>query len=305
MIIGREFFLNVADFKIHTFIDETNVSLALPDSYFHFLQKDTNNYDVKIKVHNGIPTELLRTKEVFKAPASLNIFRKNDNFKHFWSIHKIKKEKFAVFTSDEVNEIFPYAILCVDFNGRNWDIYINNKKNLKTIDVFKYPIFLLILYYLVALNNSIMIHASAVFDRKNQKGYLFSGISGVGKTTISNIFVNEGFELINDDRLIIREIDNEIFMYSTPMFYKEKNKKVKLDKVFLLKQKKNNEIKELFGVTAISKMMAFCIQHSYHRKLINELLSTLNIFRKNIPIYQMGFFPDNNIVDFLKKFFEK
>ena len=72
----------------------------------------------------------------------------------------------------------------------------------KEIDPFEYPLDGLILYYLTVINGDIMIHASGVNNAGH--GYLFSGVSGKGKSTMAKLWENSGAKVIHDDRLIIR-----------------------------------------------------------------------------------------------------
>ena len=73
----------------------------------------------------------------------------------------------------------------------------------KEIDPFEYPLDGLILYYLTVINGDIMIHASGVNNAG--EGYLFSGVSGKGKSTMAKIWDNYGAKVIHDDRLVIRK----------------------------------------------------------------------------------------------------
>jgi len=47
-----------------------------------------------------------------------------------------------------------------------------------------------------------MIHASGVNNAGH--GYIFSGVSGKGKSTMAKLWDNSGARVIHDDRLILR-----------------------------------------------------------------------------------------------------
>ena len=62
------------------------------------------------------------------------------------------------------------------------------------------------MYYL-ARHSGILIHASGI--EINQKGYIFAGRSGAGKTTIAMQFLARHYAgLLSDDRVILREIES-------------------------------------------------------------------------------------------------
>ena len=73
----------------------------------------------------------------------------------------------------------------------------------REIDPFEYPLDGLILYYLTVINGDIMIHASGVNNQG--QGYLFSGVSGKGKSTMAKLWNNTGAKVIHDDRLIYQK----------------------------------------------------------------------------------------------------
>ncbi len=56
------------------------------------------------------------------------------------------------------------------------------------------------------------LHSAALYG--NGRGYLISGNSGCGKTTISLSLVSQGFKYVSDDFLLYHEEDEEIFVHS-------------------------------------------------------------------------------------------
>jgi len=142
-----------------------------------------------------------------------------------------------------------------------------------------------------------MIHASAVTYKG--KGLLFSGFSGVGKSTISKIFCNENAQLINDDRIIIKKESDGFYAYNSPMYYEATPQVTKLNYIFLLKQFPSNYIKPIEGVLSLSRIMAFCIQHDYDRILVSNLLDLLTSLTANTKTFELGFVPNRSIVSFV------
>ena len=144
-----------------------------------------------------------------------------------------------------------------------------------------------------------MIHASAVNMEGN--GLVFSGVSGIGKSTMANLWENKGAKIINDDRLIIRNINNEFFVYNTPMYYPDLPKKVKLSNIYLLNQEKQNRVNRLKGIKAVTLLMANVIQHGYDKEMVNSLIENLTELVDKIAVYEVGFVPDVSIVDLIRK----
>ena len=98
--------------------------------------------------------------------------------------------------------------------------------------------------------DGLFVH-SAVISMDND-GYMFSGRSGVGKSTHINewvkLFGNDRVTIINGDKPVIRFFDDGIYAYGSPWHGIEgwsSNSKIKLKSVCFLKQSHENRIREL------------------------------------------------------------
>ncbi|MFC2086176.1 hypothetical protein ACFLQ9_00490 [Bacteroidota bacterium] len=291
----KETFLNIADYEIRVYTIDKSFSILLNENYSPFLTDKTKTPDVSIELICGIPDSFIKTTEIYKAKIDAD----ENNSEYFWSINEMHDER-ILFTSNEGNDIFPFFALCFSNENRNWRLHFSKKylKTRKSIDPFTYPLGPLILYYLTAFSNSIMIHGSGI--RYNSEGYLFSGVSGVGKSTMAELWYTGGAQIINDDRLIIREINDRFYIYNTPMYYIDHPKKSSLDKIFLIKHGKTNISVKLNAIKAITMTMANCIHHSYNREIVATLIESIGRLSEKIPIYELDFVPDQSIVNFIK-----
>jgi len=169
-------------------------------------------------------------------------------------------------------------------------------------DPFFHPAGIHILQYIAHLNKGFIIHASTV-NYKN-KGYLFSAVSGTGKSTMAALFKHCGATIINDDRLMVMPKDNSYTVFNTPMpYYQDKNKEVKLHKAFLIKQSPKNYIKELPTLQGTIGLLGNCMQYQYDEKQVQQRLSALHSIAENCGVYECGFKPDIDIVELIQKRF--
>ena len=90
-----------------------------------------------------------------------------------------------------------------------------------------------------------MIHASGV--NYSGKGYLFSGVSGKGKSTMAKLWDNHGAKVIHDDRLIIRNTGNGYRMYNTPVYNNDEPLDSPLNKIFIIEHGTENRLIPLKG----------------------------------------------------------
>ena len=111
------------------------------------------------------------------------------------------------------------------------------------------------------------LHSSALV--LDGKAYLFSGHSGVGKSTHTclwqSVFGSDA-RIINDDKPALRRIDGIWYAYGTPWCGKDginKNEKAPIAGVCFLKQAKDNHIRCLTAAEAMQRIMSQTI-YKFH-----------------------------------------
>jgi len=142
-----------------------------------------------------------------------------------------------------------------------------------------------------------MIHASGVSH--NGHGYIFSGISGKGKSTIANFWDASGAKVIHDDRLIIRNTGGVYRMFNTPVYNNDEPRDSVLEKIFIIEHGLENMIVPIKGANAVTQVMANCIQHNWGADIIARLLGSISIMCSSIPTYKLNFKPDRSVIDLI------
>ena len=280
----------IAGFNIRLQSEKAD-NIAIEEIYLPFVSTDeTKSTDIVINTVNGIPNELINDKNL--------LFEAKDQQQKYFSIYRHEQSyKFIVYNQKTDNQIQQIALLSKNFS--EWVIYFNTLES-NIVYPLSYPMGPLIFYYLTVKYNAIMIHASGVFD--GEKGRIFTGFSGAGKTTMAYLWQKSGNRIINDDRLIIRKENDGYFMYNTPMFYTDIPKKTLLHSVNLICHAPENFVAKLKGAKAVSRLMAFCIQHGYNNSFIEHHLEFLSELCTYLPVYEVGFVPDEKIVNYIKTY---
>ena len=278
-----EFCLNIADFIIQI---KSDIAFQPETGYECFLTDKKQTTDFVINCKAEIVADIFAgQKPVFEA--------ENEQQK-FYDIYRHNEGLgFVIYNQQQRNTIQQIAILDKDF--RNWTIYSSKKSDYNPL---RYPMGPIIMHYMTIKTNSVMMHASCAFD--GQRGRMFSGFSGVGKSTMSRIWAEAGNTIINDDRLIIRELENKFFVYNTPMYYKDIPKKAPLNAVYLIRHSPENKIQKLKGALAASRTMAFCIQNNYDQNFVAERLDFFVRLAAAVDIYDLGFVPNASVIEFIK-----
>ncbi len=251
--------------------------------------------DVYITVRSGA-LKLPKTAErVFHAPFVEEINGMQIRHKtNFWSIWKYHSDLF-------IQTIFPLssseksATLKFSLTAREWDLWIEGDDN--KIDPFEYPLDGLILYYLTVIHGDIMIHASGI--NKDGQGYLFSGESGKGKSTMAKLWEEVCARVIHDDRLIIRQTEKGYKMYNTPVYNDDVPQESSLDKIFIIEHGLDNKLTPIKGAVAVSLIMTNCIQHNWGHEIIARLLGSVSIMCTTIPVAKLAFKPTISVINLI------
>lgn len=99
-------------------------------------------------------------------------------------------------------------------------------------------------------------HACGVV--KDNRGYIFTGVSGAGKTTIANRA--KQYEVLSDETIILMIESSGITIYGTPFssddsLNKGLNKFEKLSSIFIISHGEKSEIKRISAGQAFSEIM--------------------------------------------------
>ena len=288
----RKYNLYIAGYNIRIESDDNGPDLTPSERFLNYFCFE-NNPDVIIRVHTekyDIPDN---AEKVFEAPyiEELNGIRIKKGSR-FWSIHKMYNDLY-------ISAIFPYsqerreAILRFSLKNKEWDLWLDTTDN--EADPIEYPLDGLILYYLTVLHGDIMIHASGVCYKG--QGYLFSGISGSGKSTMVKLWDMSGVKVIHDDRLIIRKEGKGYMMYNTPVYNNDEPHESWLDRIFIIEHGKENELRTLKEAESVSSIMTNCIQHNWNTDIIEKLLDSVSDLSSAVPVARFCFRPDKSAIE--------
>lgn len=76
------------------------------------------------------------------------------------------------------------------------------------------PLVEICLLSLMAREGTLLLHAAGLSS--HAQGYLFTGASGAGKSTIADFFSERGARILSDERIIIRDIAGRFMIHGTP-----------------------------------------------------------------------------------------
>lgn len=278
-------YIEIAEFSIHLF---SEVAFELEEGYGPF-EKTEDNFvaDFKIECILNLPDEI-------PFEISEPIFEAENDAQKFYSIYRLESGLgIVIYNQQDINQIQQIAILDESFTS--WKIYSAKYQDIHL--PLKYPMGPILMHYITLKTNAVMMHASCAYD--GTKARIFTGFSGAGKSTMSMIWSEAGNQIINDDRLIVRKMEDGFYVYNTPMYYQDIPKKAPLNSIYLISHSPENTINKLSGALAVSKVMAFSIQNNFDRQFINSRIDLFTDINNHVAIYELGFVPDKQVIQFV------
>lgn len=143
---------------------------------------------------------------------------------------------------------------------------------------------------------TIQLHASVTM--KDGKGYLFLGKSGTGKSTHSQLWINnlEGCSLLNDDNPVIRiGSDGVARVYGSPWSGKTpcyRNLDVPVGAIVRLRQAKQNKIRRLSAAEAYASLYTAFTGMKFVKEMADAYYATNSLLVTTVPNYELECLPD-------------
>lgn len=138
--------------------------------------------------------------------------------------------------------------------------------------------------------NGLYLHSSAICA--NGRAYLFSGPSGMGKSTHTRLWqqiLGSDAQVFNDDKPALRYIDGCWYAYGTPWCGKDginQNRKVPLAGICFLRRGQENKIRIMEPFEASSRILSQTIRKFRNMERLDILLDLLDRLVHDIPVYE-------------------
>jgi hypothetical protein len=154
---------------------------------------------------------------------------------------------------------------------------------------------------LLANQGGLLVHASSAV--KNGKAFLFAGVSGAGKTTISRLAPPSATLLTDEISYIRKEADGYV-AYGTPfageLAKPGENVRAPLAALYLLKQGPENRIDPVSAADATRAVLECVLFFAHDTKLVSKVFDSVCELVQTVPVQRLTFLPDSRIWELIK-----
>jgi len=188
---------------------------------------------------------------------------------------------------------------CARWNPRTGQGRVRQNANPYSLDSV-----LRILHSLIlAERGGFLLHAASAICEG--RAYLFSGVSGAGKTTMTRLAPAD-ITLLTDEISYLRPSVDGYAAFGTPfageLARAGENCTAPVSALFFLEQGPENRVDELTSADAVRRLMRNILFFAEDHGLVEKLLATACDFVARVPIRRLTFYPDARVWELVRDF---
>jgi hypothetical protein len=154
---------------------------------------------------------------------------------------------------------------------------------------------------ILAKQGGFLVHGASAI--RNKKAFLFSGVSGAGKTTISRLAPPDA-TLLTDEISYVRRDGNQYIGCGTP-FAGElarvgANVSAPIGALFFLEKGSQNSIEPISQSDAIRRLMRNILFFAHDADLVELVFQSACEFVNSVPVHRLVFVPDEKVWDLIR-----
>jgi len=185
-----------------------------------------------------------------------------------------------------------------DFRAE-WDPRLGHGKIRQTANPYSIDSVLRIVHtLLLAKNGGFLLHAASAI--RNGKAFLFSGVSGAGKTTISRLAPSDAILLTDEISYVSR--DGETYRGCGTPFAGElarsgENSSAAIAALYFLEKGDSNRIEPLDSTESVRRLMRNILFFAEDQELVKAVFRSACEFVERVPVRRLIFVPTEKVWD--------
>jgi len=178
-----------------------------------------------------------------------------------------------------------------------WEPALRRGRVLQTPNPYSIDTTLRIIHSLIlAREGGLLVHAASVV--RDGKAFLFAGVSGAGKTTISRL-VPDDATLLTDEISYLRSNGHGYVAYGTPfageLAKAGENVRAPLVAVYFLGKGPENRIEPVCASEAARMLLENVLFFADDAELVSQVFETACELVGRVPVHRLTFFPDERV----------
>ena len=213
-----------------------------------------------------------------------------------------------------VNEVFNKVNACLlpksetDASSEKRRAFIKKHRGMvwNITDIIYDFLQVLLINYFAQRNLGIFTHAIGLRD-VNGQGFLFAGKSGAGNSTMARLWHKHSKAMVlNDDRVIIRKINRDFFIYGSPLhgefsdYLASRIESVKLTNLFFIHHSPKNKLRPVFQNEAFKLLYPAVFPTFWDRRCLGNIVYFCQNLVKEISCSKLGFVNNSEIIKFVR-----
>lgn len=146
-----------------------------------------------------------------------------------------------------------------------------------------------------------LLHSASAI--RNGRAFLFSGVSGAGKTTISRLAPADA-TLLSDEISYVRLIGERYFAFGTPfagdLGISGEKVMAPLRATYFLKKGDRNRISPVSPAAAVSTLLRNVLFFADDERLVEKVFQTACEFVSRVPVFELTFRPDEEVWNLIR-----
>ncbi len=151
-------------------------------------------------------------------------------------------------------------------------------------------------------DGGLLLHAAGLVIDK--QGYAFTGASGAGKSTIAELFANQGAVVLSDERVILRRHGTTFFLHGTPWVgsgHYAENSSALIAALFCISHgQEQHSLTPLASSKAATLVLQQAFLPYWDRTGLEAMLEFLASLTMQIPCHGLSFLNRPDVVDFVR-----
>lgn len=207
---------------------------------------------------------------------------------------------------DAPRDQMPYAVAYWEEQGALLQV-LYLKKGVHCVSQMQNSFFHIGFESMLLRKDCLCIHAACVSTRLG--GILFSGLSGIGKSTQAELWCKyRAARQINGDRPILSRKENGWLAWGSPYAGSSGchiNESCSVAAVVMLKQEKTCSLRRMTGAEAFRGIWSGLTLHTWDRSQVEKALDLAGMLLIEVPVYEFCCTPDEAAVDYLERELQK